>query len=90
MFKALSDERSFFRTVGVMLRFNDDHVKCRQSTIAAPTDRFEDLSKLTRGLLDEMLESPKPVRSMTIALTGIGQRPSSQKTMPEFTKNVSR
>jgi len=90
VFKALSDERSFFRTVGVMLRFNDDHVKCRQSTIAAPTDRFEDLSKLTRGLLDEMLESPKPVRSMTIALTGIGQRPSSQKTMPEFTKNVSR
>lgn len=86
-YNALVAGRAYFRTVGLMMRFGDDRMRCRQSTVLSPSDRLDDLQRISRDLMEEIMESPKPVRGITLALAGLSWRPPAQKTVQEFTRN---
>ena len=78
------------RTVTLKLKFRDFSVMSRARSISAPVARRDALAEVARGLLDQVLPLPQPVRLMGVTLSALDEpgdvaaaaRPLGQAELP--------
>ncbi len=82
--KSLVEQRLLFRSVGVMLVYEDLSMRSRVRVLKHYTDRVDDIMRYARVLLEEMLEeSNKAVRRLGVKVSDLASV-EGQETLQRF------